>query len=351
MLNVTPGYTFDDLLLVPKHSAIKSRKNIDLSVDLGKGIKLNHPVVSANMRSVSGPTLAAKIASNGGLAVLHRFHDKLEDHLSNYKKALQKTWDIWDNCKHANIAFSVGVQPSDKEIVDTLINEDIYVDDLRRIVCVDVAHGDSLLCANMTEYIAKKYPDVLLIAGNVATAIGAELLYNAGADVIKLNVGNGSLCTTRIKTGNGVPTLTAISNIHEWRVKNNIKDVKLICDGGMRNSGDIIKALIFTDAVMLGNLLAGTDEAPGDIITTEQGTFKQYSGSSTHKTNNIEGVTALTPYKGSVNFIIRDLIQGIQSGCSYQGVSNLNDLKKYPEFISISNAGLIESHPHDVVVK
>lgn len=351
MLNITPGYTFDDLLLVPKHSDIKSRQDVDLSVDLGKNVKLEIPIISANMRSVSGPEMVATIASMGGLGVLHRFNDQLHDHLLNYKKALQKTWDIWDDCKHANISFSVGVQQSDKEIVDILINEEIGVDDLTQIVCVDVAHGDSTLCASMTEYIAKKYPEVLLIAGNVATASGAELLYNSGANVIKLNVGNGSLCTTRIKTGNGVPTLTAISDIHEWRIKNNIKDVKLICDGGMRNSGDITKALVFTDAVMLGNLLAGTDEAPGDVITTEQGKFKQYAGSSTHKTNNVEGVTALTKYKGSVKYIIEDLIQGIQSGCSYQGVSNLNDLKNEPQFVSISNAGLIESHPHDVLVK
>lgn len=340
-MDICKGYTFDDVLLIPKHSTIKSRSEIDTSVNLGKGIQLTIPIISANMKNVTGYVMAAKIAQLGGLPILHRFHNSLKEHLDEFERAA----NLASN-KSKNIGVSVGVNGLSQELIDAYFSRT----DIPHIICVDIAHGDSDACAKTTEYIAKTYPKALLISGNVASADGAQTLYDAGADVIKLNVGNGSLCTTRIETGNGVPTLTAISEVHKWRVDKNI-NVKLICDGGMRTAGDIVKALVFTDAVMLGNLLAGTDEAPGDIITADGKQYKQYAGSSTHKTSHIEGVVGLIERRGSVSKVIERLIDGITSGLSYQNSKNLAELKRDPKFVSISNAGLIESKPHDVVLR
>lgn len=332
-MNIKPGYCFDDVLLVPKYSEIDSRKTINTSVDLGKNVKLKIPVISANMRSITGPRMATTIAELGGLAILHRFVDN----------PIEGIWNMWKEvCNtrkdlHYNVGVSVGVNKIDYEIVDSVIG-------WTKIFCVDVAHGDHVKCIQMIKYIAKNDPDALLIAGNVATANGCKRLADAGADVIKVGIGPGSLCSTRIETGNGFPQLTALENC--FATGN-----KIIADGGIRSSGDVVKALCFSNAVMLGNMIAGTDETPGHDIVIDGRHYKEYAGSSTHKTNNIEGVSALVKTKGPVKIVIQKLIEGLQSGCSYQGVDNLADLKKDPQFVSISNAGLIESHPHDVMVK
>ena len=165
--------------------------------------------------------------------------------------------------------------------------------------------------------------------------------------MIKVGVGPGSLCTTRIETGNGVPQLTAL--IDAWTVAKKQK-CKIVADGGIKNAGDLVKALCFSDAVMLGNLLSGTDEAPGNVIAVHGAPHKEYVGSSTHKANHVEGVTALVPYKGPVAAVVTKLMEGVRSGCSYQGVRATRDLSKSPHFVRISHAGLSESHPHNVVL-
>jgi len=177
MLNPRTGYTFDDVLLVPKHSEIKNRKDVDTSVNLGKGIKLTIPVVSANMKNVTGSTMAKKLSTLGGLPILHRFFDSMQEYVSDYHKCM-----LFDK-----IGVSFGI--NNTEVIDAFMN----LKDPPKVVCVDVAHGDSKGCAQTTEYIAEKYPDVLLISGNVATKAGARTLYNAGADVIKVGIGPGSL--------------------------------------------------------------------------------------------------------------------------------------------------------------
>ena len=160
---------------------------------------------------------------------------------------------------------------------------------------------------------------------------------------------HNSLCTTRIETGNGVPQLTAIMDIAD--AKANFTNKYFISDGGLKSSGDICKALCFADMVMVGNLFAGCEETPGNQINIDGRTYKEYAGSSTHKTNHIEGVVAMVPYKGKYNNILTKLLEGLKSGLSYQGVNNLTELKQYPEFVKITSAGLRESHPHDVWVK
>ena len=345
-MKVRQGLTFDDVRLIPKYSEVATR-NMPLDVSLGKGVNLRSPIVSANMKNVTGHEMAIAIAKNGGLPLLHRFAT-INEQRTMFKKATEY---------NSIVGCSVGVKDEDYGNADALVTAGCS------ILCVDVAHGDHILCLKMVERLARNFPDILLIAGNVATAAGARRLHDAGADVIKVGIGGGSLCTTRIETGNGVPQLTALHDVFMESCKNvsnmstgfqgTMKDTydrkfKIIADGGIRRAGDIVLALCFSDAVMLGSILAGTDEAPGDVeIDVATGRrYKIYAGSSTHKASRVEGVVRRIDCKGPVEPILTKLCEGIQSGLSYQGCMNLEELKEDPEFIQISNAGLTESHPH-----
>jgi IMP dehydrogenase len=342
----TQGYTFDDVLLIPKRSSLKSRDDVDLSVRLPKGNSLKLPILSANMKTVTEIKMTIAIANLGGLPILHRF----DDHIT-----LLKNFDTARNSvSDGLIGVSVGIKDEDKVLVSDFYNIGCNV------ICVDVAHGDHDKVYDFVADIRAKYPSILIIAGNVVTETGANHLWSAGADIIKIGVGPGSLCTTRIETGNGYPQLSALDNVcngcygehdGEWPI--------FIADGGIKSAGDCVKALAFADLVMIGNLFAGTDEAPGSVIDDRYrptgildggSKFKKYEGSSTHKQNHIEGVVALVPYKGKVADVVIKLTEGIRSGCSYQGARNLKELKLDPEFVVISNAGLKESHPHSIIL-
>jgi IMP dehydrogenase len=330
---IKEGLTFDDVLLVPRHSKVKSRSDIKLNVNLS-GFRFNTPIIPANMKSVSGEAMLHTMQARGGMGLLHRFMPFGE----------QLTIMSQPNVLFGHVGVSLGVNE-----IDLIHLEQFYKIGVR-IFCIDVAHGDSDACIEMTKAVAAK-TGTLVISGNVATGDGASRLWAAGADVVKVGVGPGSLCTTRIETGNGVPQLTALMEIAAVRDHMNYKGRKfIIADGGIKNAGDCVKALCFSDMVMVGNLLAGTDETPGDFIKLTGANYKRYDGSSTHKTNRVEGVTALVPSKGPVEHILTKLEEGIQSGCSYQGASNLAELKLYVHMIRITNAGLQESHPHDVAV-
>lgn len=333
-MNIIDGLTYDDVLLVPEHSKIPSRSKIDVSVDLGKGVVLSGPFISANMKTVTGPKLAYGMHEYG-MGILHRFAS-IDEQIGNYKTVVRP-----DEVHYCSVGVSVGI--SSEVANDKLISESET-----KIACIDVAHGDHERVIKETTRLAKKFPDVLLIVGNVATGEGAKRLADAGADVVKVGVGPGSLCTTRVETGNGVPQLTALMSVHD-RLKKT--DVKIIADGGIKKAGDAVKALCFSHAVMLGSVLAGTDESPGEVMTVGDQKYKQYSGSSTHKTNRVEGVAGLIPYKGSMRNVLEVFKEGLQSGLSYQGCDNLVDLRDNPRFVRLSAAGLIESHPHANIIK
>lgn len=331
-MKISEALTYDDVLLVPKYSTIKSRNDIDTSVDFGKGIKLKIPLVSANMKTVTGPAMAICIADLGGLALLHRF-TSIKQQVADYTYSAMGDVD-----RSLNIGISVGV---------TNYNDTKFLvkETGAKIVCVDVAHGHNELCIQTTRMLSEEFPEILLIVGNIVTAEASWDLVDAGADVVKVGVGPGSLCSTRIETGNGVPQLTALDNIRSSLKSKSGKIPKIIADGGIRSAGDIVKALCFSDAVMLGNLLASTYESPGELVELNGINHKLYAGSSTHKMKHVEGVSKFIPFKGFSAKLISELMQGVRSGMSYQGVKNLIELKDDPEFIKITNASLIESKP------
>src|SRR6185436_11513196 len=342
---IKDGLTFDDVLLEPRYSEIKTRSLIDLSVKIDKLNKtMKHPIIPANMKTIIGYQMARAVYLSGGLGLLHRFISV--DEQLNILHKLQEEFNesVW-----SFLGFSVGVKSEDNLEVDYLVARGA------KILCIDVAHGHSKLCIDMCEYISNMYPHVLLIAGNVATYNGAYSLWAAGADIVKVGVGPGSLCTTRIETGNGVPQLSALMEASQSLKKieasshHSSKQRLIISDGGIKNAGDTVKALCLSDMVMVGNVFAGCEETPGEILTIDGRSYKEYVGSSTHKANHIEGVAAIVPSKGSFKNILTKMLEGIQSGCSYQGVNHVMKLKDNPVFIKITTSGLRESHPHDVI--
>lgn len=338
---IKEGLTFDDVLLVPKFSILESRSRVDLSVKLCKGIHLSSPIIPANMKDIVSEELIEKMYNLGALSFLHRFSS-----LEEQCKIITNLKEKYGNNVLNFVGASVGVKSEDKENIDKFINLGI------KIVCIDIAHLDSILGENMIKYISNKYPSLLLVAGNVATAAGAERAWKSGADIIKCGIGAGSICSTRLEAGHGVPQLTAIMDIHSCRLKlekEMNKKLYFISDGGHKQTADCVKSLCFADMVMLGSMIAGVEESPGTLIETKDGIYKSYHGSSTHKKNRIEGVKAVVKFKGPLVDIIKKIHEGIQSGCSYQGSMNLEQLKLNPEFIKITNAGLTESKIHDVV--
>ena len=484
------GLTFDDVLLVPRYSEIRSRKDVSIKTALTKNIELSIPIVSSNMDTVTESEMAITIAREGGIGIIHRFmsleeqtaqvskvkrtesilienpytlpisatvadvrrlmnernvggilivtgdgklegivttrdlrfFDKSSDTkvsevmtkrselvVAPKKTTIEKAREIMQDAKVEKLPL---VDPNDR-LVGLITAKDILKrrefpqaskdskgrlrvgaavgvkgDFLERakelqeveadVLVLDIAHGHSLHAIEAIKKIKKLLGrDVQLIAGNVATKNGAIDLIKAGADCVKVGVGSGSICITRIVTGSGVPQLTAISDCSEAARE---YGVTLIADGGIRNSGDITKSLVAgADSVMIGSLLAGTDESPGEIVyrgnfrykvtrgmastaarkdqLAKERSSKEAGGDSSDEPGQEEiglidyvpeGVEAIVPYKGTAVQVIRQLAGGLRSGLSYCGAANLNELRKNGEFIRITDVGLKESMPHDV---
>jgi IMP dehydrogenase len=346
-LDITNSLTFDDLLLRPKYSEIESRSTIDVGVKLSKSIELKTPIIPANMKTVVGYEMCKAMYQAGTMSIVHRFMSVGDQVAIPIKLAQELGSDVWNF-----VGLSVGVKEEDKAAVDHFAKEGA------KILVIDVAHGHSKACVDMCQYISTKHPNVFLIAGNVATMQGALALFRAGADAVKVGIGGGGICSTRVQTGNGVPQITALQEAVWARNQyiranegTNPRKLFVISDGGIRHSGDIVKALALgADLVMCGGLFAGTDETPSEIVVEGDETYKRYNGSSTLKDNHIEGVKALVPCKGPVKEMLQGLLEGIKSGCSYQGAHNLEELRKNPQFIKLTPSGIRESYPHDVLV-
>lgn len=342
--NFPLGLTFDDVLLEPRASAV-SRGEVDLSSFVTKKIRLKIPILAAAMDTVSETEMAIALGRLGGLAVLHR-NCSVEKQLTMVRKVK----------KHRLLA-AAAVGPGDLQRARALDRAGTD------IIVVDTAHAHNLRALKSAREI-KRSVRAQVIVGNIATKEAAAELVKF-ADAIKVGIGPGSICTTRVIAGIGIPQLTAILNVVEIAKK---KNVPVIADGGIRYSGDVVKALAAgANSVMLGSMLAGTKEAPGKLITVNGEKYKGFrgmgslgamtSGKSSDryfqknaKTYVPEGIEGMVKYQGSINDVIFQITGGIKSGMGYIGAQSITQMPKRARFIRITNAGLRESHPHSVTI-
>ena len=339
--------TYDDIQLVPKYSNISSRNDITLHTNLTKRYKLRNPIVASPMDTVCEYDMAYKMFLLGGVGCVHRFNDYSEQaqivkkiHQSIYTQKNINVVEAWDG--NVPIMAAIGVSEGDKKRAIELVKAGCNV------LLIDVAHGHHKNVKKMLEWCRMNLDNkVDIIAGNIATKEAAQELESWGADGLRVGIGGGSLCTTRLKTGFGIPNVSCLEDIVS------VAKTPVMADGGIRSSGDISKALALgASQVMLGSLIAGTDEAPGQIIETQNGLYKRYRGSAsletkvTHgqKTRNVEGESTTIPYKGGVKFIVNGLIDGVKSALSYGGAKTLNDFN--PSYVVVTNSGLNEAKPH-----
>lgn len=338
--------TYDDIQLIPNYSDVQTRQTIDLATSVSRNWSINIPIVGSCMDTVTEYEMAATLMEMGGVGCIHRFMS-IEEQVAQVKKLVAyRDTDL--TLSHLPIMAAVGV-------VGDYLDRAVELENAGcNIILVDVAHGHhsnmevalAELKANLTEGVTD------VIAGNIATAEAAEDLIAWGADGLRVGIGGGSLCTTRIKTGFGVPNVTSIEEV--FKIAEGA-GVPIMADGGIKSSGDIAKALaVGADCVMVGSLLAGTKESPGAILETPQGLYKRYRGSAsletkvTHgqKARNVEGESTTIPFKGGVKFIVNGLTDGVRSAFSYAGSDNIIDYYIRADYNVVTNAGLAEAKPH-----
>ena len=329
--------SFDDVLLVPQYSDIESRKVLTTKNRLGD-IELYLPIISSPMDTVTEVEMASMIDTHGGLGIIHRYNSPAD------QANLVRIAKLKDT---ANVGAAIGVTGDYLERAQALVEAGANV------LCVDVAHGHhSMMKTALTnlKQIFRWDSGVHIMAGNVATGEGACALAEWGAHSVRVGVGGGSICSTRLVSGHGVPTFQTVMDCVDAGCP-----IPIIADGGMKTSGDIVKALAAgADFVMLGSMLAGTDQSPGQVFDAGNKKYKVYRGMASSeaqinwrgKTSTPEGISTTIPYKGDVNTILADLKGGIQSGMSYSGARTINDLQAKARFVQQTTAGQAESFTH-----
>jgi IMP dehydrogenase len=337
------AYTFDDLQIIPKYSEVESRSQCNLTTRFTKQYKLGTPLVSSPMDTVTEYNMALAIASHGGVGILHRFMS-IEKQSNQVRKIKEQ---------EKLVSAAIGATGDYKERAQELVNAGAIV------LLIDVAHGNTKQVRDAITWCKQNLPGYVdVIAGNVATYEGARNLAQWGADAIRVGIGNGSLCETRIRTGIGIPQVTAL--IESIRaVEETGIDVPIIADGGIKMTGDVAKALsLGADSIMIGSLLAGTRESPGEIqrmgMWPNEQLFKKYRGSASAEVKqvhgleekNVEGNSKLIPYKGKVERIISDISDGVRSAMSYVDATTIEEFQAKSEHVLITQNGLIEAKPH-----
>ena len=341
-MKIKRALCFDDVLLVPKFSNINSRSEVDTTIFLGgdhddsKQIKLDIPIISSPMDTVTDYQMAAAMSKLGGLGIIHRYNTVTEQ-----SDAVRDAITLGAG----NIGIAVGC--NDEGLRRAILG----VNAGANVICVDIAHGHHSLMKETLEILKRTFgSQVHLMAGNVATLDGINALAEWGADSVRVGVGGGSICSTRIQTGHGVPTLQSVMDCSLTT-----KSVNIIADGGIKNSGDIVKSIAAgADAVMLGSLLAGTDEAPGHINMIDGVAAKVYRGMASKDAqidwrghySSIEGVTSRVKYSGPLENVVGELVQGIRSGYSYSGCRNIKEFMANADFILQTAMGNKESNTH-----
>jgi IMP dehydrogenase len=337
---------FDDILLVPQKSSVPSRHSVNTETIIGRGeriIKLSLPIIAAPMDTVCGLDMCLAMDKAGGMGILHRYMS-YEDQLFYANKLVG-----WNVTFGVAIASNNGFIKHAKDLVDAGV----------KCLLVDTANGHGKYAVDAVRELRAKFPNVHIMAGNVATSDGFARLAAVGADSVRVGIGGGSACTTRLVSGHGIPTLASIMECDEWLEKYGeygSDTCSIIADGGIRNSGDMVKAFAAgAHAVMVGSMLAGTDESPGNIFTDGDGkTVKAFRGMASAEaqkdaSGNVsvaEGVSTTVPYKGPVSHILDKIRGGLGSGCSYSGCYNLFELPVSAKYVKVSPTSLNESRPH-----
>ena len=348
MDTIKEALTFDDVTLVPQYSSILPYETIT-TTNLFKKLKLNIPLISSAMDTVTESKMAIAMGKSGGLGIIHK-------NLSPNNQALEVK-----KVKKNNFFVGAAIGTNDEDIKRVYKLLESKID----LIVVDTAHGHTKKVLTIIKRIKKISKNCIICAGNIATGKAAKFLADAGADIVKVGIGPGSICTTRLVTGIGVPQLSAVLNVKKT-LKN--YNTKIISDGGIKFSGDIAKAIAAgADAVMIGSLFSGTAESPGKTFKYKGKIYKNFRGMGSigamssgsadryfqKKSKNIskyvaEGVESIVQFKGPVNKIIYQLIGGLRSSMGYMGAKTIKDLQKKSEFVKITKAGFYESMVHNV---
>jgi IMP dehydrogenase len=331
--------TYDDVLLVPQYSDIEGRKEVDIDSMLDKSLKLLVPIISSPMDTVTEEKMVIAMSYAGGLGIVHRYNT-IEEQAGIINALCDKHF-----CTRAGAAIGATGDYEDRATA-------LY-DAGCRLLCIDVAHGHHVFVKRALHKLREVFGDAVhLMAGNVATKEGFEALSDWGADSVRCNIGGGSICSTRTQTGHGVPGLQTIMDC-----ASSDREAKIIADGGIRNSGDMVKAIAAgADFVMIGSLLAGTAESPGEIVRNSMGEeYKLYRGMASFgaqkewrgkMTSAPEGISTTVSCKGSVKEIVSDLAMGIRSGLSYSGARSISEFQAKAKFVRQTNASQVESTTH-----
>ena len=325
--------SFDDVLLVPQYSDIKSRRTVDLSTELSSELVFDLPVISSPMDTVTEAAMASSMAVYGGLGIVHRYN------------TIAAQVDIINESEGV-VAAAIGVTGDYLERANALVQSGV------NILCVDIAHGHHTMMESALKRLRDMFGDSIhLMAGNVATLQATNDLARWGANSVRVGIGGGSICSTRLVSGHGVPTFHSILECSRTE-----HDIKIIADGGIKTTGDMVKALAAgADFVMVGSMLAGTKETPGEIFVGAEGKqYKVYRGMASGaaqkawrgRASTPEGVSTTIPYKGPAHLILDDIRGGISSGLSYTGATTLMELRVNAEFIKQTKAGQEESYTH-----
>ncbi|WP_380680514.1 guanosine monophosphate reductase [Salinigranum sp. GCM10025319] len=343
-MELREGLSYGDVLVVPQRSPVDSRSDVDLTTNLTPGLELDAPVLAAPMDTVTEVETAVALDAVGGLGVIHRFAS-IDEQATMVRRASEGG---------AQVGAAVGIDE------DYLARAEAVLDAGADCVVVDVAHGHMERCLDAVERIDRAF-GAEIVAGNVVTPAGVEDLAAAGADGVKIGVGPGSHCTTREVTGAGMPQLTAVDDCAAAAAD---LDVCIVADGGIRTSGDAVKALVAgADTVMLGSFFAGTDEAPGEVVTVDGERYKRSRGMSTTAANEArtdkrdsepgadEGVEGLTPYAGPLEPNTTEFLWGLKSGLSYCGGHTLDEARTRAEFVRVSPSAAEREGAHGVRVE
>lgn len=326
--------TFDDILLVPAYNHFESRRLVEIAMTDKTGrLTLELPVISSNMDTITESDMANFMRAKGGVGALHRFMS-IEENIKMFKACQDKVF------------VSIGCSDAELERAEALRDAGA------EYFCIDVAHGHAKYVGQTIKKLRQLLNHACIMAGNVATYAGADYLASCGADIIKAGIGGGSVCSTRIKTGYGIPMLTCIQDCART-------DRSIVADGGIRTPGDIVKALAFgADFVMIGGMLAGTGPTPGQVIEKNDGSkVKQYRGMASREAQEdfmggmnewktAEGVATEVPYREDHEHIMDDIIGGLRSGLTYAGAETIRALQRKLDYVYVSQSGRIESLPH-----